>query len=235
MGVELDVWIETVKKHPAKYRFRGLSGWHTDVREAAVRDERFMDQWMENEQKGLIEDLEMALKLPPPKDGEDGPSVESYAQFLRGKFWDKWDEPENMNKAPARKIIDKLEPKKPIRRKFYPDISKDSLRLEWASETCDPEVSWDEIRHMEPEILLKDHPPTYMLDQASGIAVPVEDVYFICPGCDQQPITKEQVVNDDFHCGLCGAGNAMAGSLPFEKFVEEMGIKLWPFRRSNGT
>lgn len=239
MGVDIETWVKVIKDHPAKYRFRGLrgegdrhaNGWFTDVREAAVHDEQFMEKWMEDERKSLLEELDHELKMDPPKEGdEDQPQVESYAEFLRGRFWSKWGEPENINKAPARKVIDKLEPKEPIPQKFREAISKDNLRFEWSLEAAEPDWAWETIRGQEPDYILKDHPPTHMLDHASEDAVPLEDVYFVCPSCHQQPVTQDQVAHGHFYCGLCGASDALAEGEPFGNFIAALGIKLWPFR-----
>lgn len=238
MGVPIEVWVDAVKKHPLKFRFEGLPGeyhcgrrgWYTDVREAAVADERFMDRWMERERKGTVEELEHELEMPAPKGDEDQPMVENYATFLRGKFWQNWDEPENINLAPARKVIELLEPKEPIKRRFDPDIDADSLRFEWSCEEAQPEWAWSDIRNNSPDDLLKEHPPTHVLDHASGEAVPVEDVVFICPGCHNQPIRKEQLDGAHYYCGLCGGESAPSEGETLESWAEAMAVKLWPFK-----
>lgn len=238
MGVDIETWVKVIKEHPAKFRYKGLRGegnghahgWFTDVREAAVHDERFMDDWMTEERESAVEELKYELGLPAPTGSEDQPSIESYAQFLRGKFWDKWDEPENINKAPARKVIDKLEPKVPIPQRFRETISADNLRFEWSLEACEPSWAWETIRGQDPDEILKEHPPTHMLDHASEDAVPLEDVYFVCPSCHQQPVTKARVEHGHFYCGLCGASDTLAEGEPFEKFIEALEIKTWPFK-----
>lgn len=238
MGVPIEQWVETIKAHPAKYRFKGLQGdgdrhaggWFTDVREAAVYDEQFMDRWMEDEYKSAIQTLVEALKGPPPQEGhEDDSVVEDYAQFIRRKFWSAWDEPENINKAPARKVIEKLEPKEAG--SWCGKHGYDQLRWDWANEYCMADLAWETIREQDPDHILKDHPPTHMLDHASDEAVPLEDVYFVCPGCHQQPVTKAQVEHGHFYCGLCGASDALAEGEPFSKFLEALEIKTWPFKK----
>lgn len=239
MGVPIEVWVDTIKKHPLKFRFEGLSGeysyggrrgWYTDVREAAVADEKFMNEWMEREREGAVEELEHELGLPPPKGDEDLPMVENYATFLRGKFWCNWDEPENINRAPARKVIEKLEPKEPIKRRYESSVDADSLRFEWSCEEARPEWAWEDIRENCLDMLLEKHPPTHVLDHASEEAVPVEDVVFICPGCRSQPIHKEQLDGAHYYCGLCGGESAPGEEDTLEQWAEDMSVKLWPFR-----
>lgn len=242
MGVDIETWVKVIKEHPAKYRFRGLrgdgdrhaNGWFTDVREAAVYDERFMDEWMEAEQKSMIEYLLGALKEPPPKEGsEDDSVIESYAEYLRGEYWRSWEEPENINHAPARKVIGKLEPKNASSWCSGPP-GYEQTRHRWATEYCEPSWAWETIRAQEPDHLLKEHPPTHMLDHASGEAVPLEDVMFVCPSCYQQPVTQAQVAHGHFYCGLCSASDNLADGEPFDVFLEALGIKLWPFKEVPG-
>lgn len=49
MGVPLSLWVEVVAKHPVKYRFQGLDGFHKSVVEAAKGDEQWCRRHYENE------------------------------------------------------------------------------------------------------------------------------------------------------------------------------------------
>ncbi len=232
MGVPLEQWIETINAHPAKYLFQGLRGegdhrargFFTDVREAAVYDERYMDAYMDCVRKGMREELDAALSSPsdgefaPP--GEDDLHVESYAEFLRNRFWHKWDESENINRAPARKVIALLDP----------DHSND-LRWEWAYEAVDPQYEWEWIReHEDAEALMREHPPVEMWSHAFEEGVPLDDVWFICPGCGREPI-REDGNECGYCCGLCGASS---NAPTMEAFFRALEVKEWPFRERDG-
>lgn len=223
MAADIAPWVELVKSHPFKYRFRGFSGWHSDVREAAVQDERFMDKWMEDEYKSMVEELAYELALPAPTGDEDQPFVEYYASFLREKFWDHWNEPENIRHAPARKVIQVLEA---VEKRTWGD-----LRDEWARQYCEPQWAWETIREQEPDYILQEHPPTHVLNAAIGDAIPVEDVYFLCPNCDH-PVTAADVVDGDFKCYNCGTtATDLNPNGPLVDFLDALQDKLWPFKQ----
>jgi hypothetical protein len=228
MGVSPEEWVEIINAHHFKYKFRGLAGWHEDVREACVADEQFMNDWMEKEREGSVEGLAEELKDPPPKEGqEDDCLIESYAQFLRAERWNAWDEPENMNHAPARKVIEKLEPKEPIKRRLNRDINADNLRFDWSLDYSEPSEQWAYIRQDEPEYYLKEHPPEQVWDEERGCGVDVDDVYFFCPGCGRMVLEEEVVKAGHFVCGSCGAGDS---GLSTEEFLNRSDVRAWPFQ-----
>ena len=227
MGVDLETWVDCMKRYPAKYKFKGLLGWHTNVLEACVHDEKFMDKYMEEERSSVIAalDKELARKLPDVETNSDDPYVESYAHFLRRKFWSKWEELENINHAPARKVIRVLDP-------FMNKMKREELWEEWAEGHCDPQLSWETILQDEQEYYLKEHPPTHMLDHASDLPVPIEDILFICPACGRHPVQKEAWGKDGYYCGMCGASSNLSEGETLEQWAETMGLKLWPFKEA---
>lgn len=244
MGVPLDVWIECMKKHPALHRFEGLNGsrssshkdvFFKDVREACVADEAFMNRYMEGQADRTLEELRMELKGDPPKTGgEDDYHVESYAEWLRHKFWHRWEEKENVNHAPARKIIEKLEPPKGEHIDVYGwgKQDADGLRWAWSRDSQHPELEWNAIRQDEPEYYLKEHPPIEMWSHAHETGVPMEDILFVCPSCHREPIREQDVTGYPlrFYCGLCGGEACPNEGETLESWAKAVGAELWPFR-----
>lgn len=245
MGVPIDVWVECMKRHPALYRFEGLHGNHhtrwskdsffKDVREACVADEEFMNRYMEDQADGTLDQLGMELNGAPPKaGGEDDYHVESYASWLRAKLWHRWDEPENVNHAPARKIIEKLEPPKGehVEARGWGKQDADGLRWAWSRDTQQPEYEWDVICQDEPEYYLKEHPPIEMWSHAYKQGVPLNEILMICPGCHNEPVQEKSVDRNPvrFYCGLCGAEACPDEGETLESWAEAVGVKLWPFK-----
>jgi len=234
MGVPIEVWVETIKRHPVKYKFKGLDGegdrsahgFFTDVREAAVCDAAFMERYLEQEQGFFLECLEEALasEAPDVKTGLDDDDVESYARFLRRRLWHRWTEEENILHASARKVVRLLDT----------EGSGGALRCEWAGERVDPHFAWGDIRGQEPEWLLGEHPPEAMWSHAYEQGVDLEDVMFVCPGCHREPVREKDVDRDPvrFYCGLCGAEACPDEGHSLEDWAEAVGVKLWPFRQS---
>ena len=244
MGVPIDDWVACMKRHPALYRFEGLNGsrsdshkdiFYKDVREACVASEEFMNAYMEDQADGALQELKDELKTKPPELGkEDDYHVESYANWLRHKLWLCWDEPENVNHAPARKVIEKLEPAKgqKVDVHGWGKQDADGLRWSWSRDSQHPELEWDAIRQDEPEYYLKDHPPIEMWSHAYEQGVPLEEILLICPGCNREPIQEKNVDRNPvrFYCGLCGAEACPDEGETLESWAKAVGAKLWPFR-----
>lgn len=227
MGVDIDIWLRCLEKHPSKYKFKGFAGWHTDVREAAIEDEKFMDAYMKKERDYILAELAAELKEKPPEEGkEDDFYVESYADFLRRKCIRNCGNDGDINHSLARKVIETFESLEEAH------VTPCYCRQEWAWEHCDPEFFLDAIMQDDPKYYLKDHPPVEMFDHASEEGVPINDVYFICPGCGRHPVREEDVKGGHFYCGLCGAESILAPGEPFEKFIESLDIELWPFHQT---
>jgi predicted RNA-binding Zn-ribbon protein involved in translation (DUF1610 family) len=243
MGVPLEFWVETMKKHPALWRFKGLGSrrggkdsFHKDVREACVEDEEFMSDYMEKEAKYRLEQLKELLEHGDK--GATGPDedeweIESYASFLRCQRWNYWDEPENINHAPARKVIEKLEPAEGVRvsiDNWGGCTGPDDVRHAWAYESSEPSEAWDTIRRGEPEYYLKEHPPVEMWSHAYEQGVPLDEVIFVCPGCGSEPIQQKNVDGAHYYCGLCGAEACPDEGQTLESWAADMSVKLWPFK-----
>lgn len=250
MGVPVADWVECMKRHPALWRFEGLDSrrggkdsFFTDVREACVASEEFMNHHMEDIAKGRLDDLKEYLKADPdplPEAEANEFDVENYAQFLRGCRWRDWEEDENINHAPARKVIKVLEPKNNER--VYIDHwgevhGADALRYAWAHLCADSDVQyeWDYIKQDEPEYYLKDHPPVEMWSHAYEQGVPLDEIIFVCPGCGREPIQQKDVNGAHYYCGLCGAEACPDEGQTLESWASDMSVKLWPFKEKEKT
>lgn len=246
MGVPLEFWVETMKKHPALYRFEGLGSrrggkdsFHKDVREACVADEAFMNDWMEQKSDGELEELNRQLaETPDPLPGPDADEyqVEAYANYLRAERWRDWEEPENINLAPARKVIEKLEPKdgeKISLRRWGQSNDAEAVRYAWSrDETFDTvQFEWDYIKQDDPSFYLKEHPPVEMWSHAYEVGIPLDEILMICPGCHSEPVREKDISRDPlrFYCGLCGSEACPDEGETLESWAEAVGVKLWPF------
>jgi hypothetical protein len=85
----------------------------------------------------------------------------------------------------------------------------------------DDMTDWD----AEAEYILKEHPAVAVIDPASECAVPLAQVYYLCPGCSRAPVFKDRDGwNNRRHCGLCGAEANFSFNfqdVPFSTLLEE--------------
>ena len=215
MGVDIETWVETVLAHPLKYRFDGLDGWHTDVREAAVSDERFMNRY-------IGEEAEYAEKTFL----EEYP--EPYVDYL-------------INKVDLRTCEEDLLAL--CRNPSYTLVEVETLEAavgEWRGEFVydyvEPEVCWENIREDDPTYLLKEHPPVEVWNEAYGCGFPIENVAYICPSCGAHAMTIDELCDNGgrHYCSLCGSEWLESHCFTenprqlFE-FAWDMERELWPF------
>ena len=217
MGVDVGTWCKTVREHPLKYRFDGLDGFHTDVREAAVHDSQFMECYLEQETKHYEAELEE----------KDECAVERYCDYL------------------IHKLRVGLHDEELITRCLEPDYSWELVealeaevkeaRWEWAYEQVGPQWCWECIREGDDEYLLKEHPPIEVWDPAYGCGFPIDNVVYICPSCGRYPMTTD-ALEDNGHrhyCGLCGGEylepHDFRNKEDLQKFAETVGLTLYPF------
>lgn len=48
MGVPIEVWVSVMRKNPLRFKFDGLGGFHTNVKSAAVADQRWCERRFED-------------------------------------------------------------------------------------------------------------------------------------------------------------------------------------------
>lgn len=217
MGADLNTWVEVVNRHPVKWKFDGLDGFHEEVGEAAVMDEQFMDNWMEekaeNDADALGEEIATG-ELDPMSD------ILNYVQWLRDKnheteFTD--DEDYKSDKSILDEYDDKWE-----RRYFY------GSRQDYS----DCEIEWEWLRSEDAkQMLLEKHPPVEIWDHAYEEGVELDKVLFLCPGCGRNPAQEsyEDIWGNYFNCGLCVCGTLIGEDFTLIEWCEDMGVELYPF------
>jgi len=203
MGVPLEDWIKTVKKHPAKFKFEGLDGFHESVVEAARQDTQFMQRYQEKEVEYFYTELVAQIDGVERDDGE----ISYYIDWLRNKYGCD-------DAVSTAEVLDKFD--------SY------EAKWEWAYQQVRDDLYEDITDDME-EYLLKEHPPVEMFSSAYGDGVPLEEVWFVCPSCRREPARKEDAGNH-FYCGLCGAESCLGPEETMEDFLEGMGLKPYPFK-----
>lgn len=218
--VDLEIWCETLRKYPLRYRFDGLDGYHTDVRQAAVGDDRFVERYIECEVEAQVKWLEEALA--DPQDDDD--VLDEYLDFLKRIITiaelDGQSLPGGLHQN-----IEFLERVRPCR------ITEQ--RLEFASDRVF--IEWDDVRDGHTDYLLKDHPPVEVWNEAYGMGFPVERVVYICPSCGRQAMTVDELQDNGFHhyCSMCGSEYMTPHDFrqpqDLQRFAEDLGVELWPF------
>ena len=199
MGVPIDVWVTVVPNHPAKFKFDGLNGFHRTLNEAALHDQDFLQQRFDAEAKYVAETLRKEI------DAKEGDYLEGYANFLHHKL--------NVDQEDDLVLIETCDD---------PD-----LHWEFAAHEIDEDTYRDGIES--DTGLLNECSPIDMYSHAYGEGVALEDVYFICPSCGQEPTTLA-ASKHRFYCGLCGAESMLATNETMDDFIDNMGITAWPFR-----
>jgi predicted RNA-binding Zn-ribbon protein involved in translation (DUF1610 family) len=250
--VELSSWLETIKKHPLEFKFRGLSGFHKDVRVACTQDERFMDKYIEVERKYKLEDLGQSV-LGNPCDYED--TIDLYANWLVRAYSNLYQGNENPHKLVHSILALRPSPERQwslqllcqgIENEFSPGQPwrVEELRNEFLEATgeIEPQHMWNCILGDDQEPYLNKYPPEAIKSHASGDSVDIEKVFFLCPSCGNEPVTEEDcgieekdgVISGHFYCGLCGA-EVIGSRTEFVKNLEDLGVEIYPFSIKNRT
>lgn len=214
MGVDLAIWLETIKKNPLKFKFEGLDGWHTDVREAAVRDERFMENYMLKEAEDIGKEIEDFL--------------EPYCVYLMRRLdWLDADG-ELVSRCRAGEYSAEL----------MTDLEEavGERRSKFACFYVDPEFCWDHILDDDPQRLLEKHPAEEVWNEAYGCGFDIDRVVYICPSCGSQAMTIDELRDNGgrHYCSLCGSEYMMPHCFTQSpddlfRFWWDLGIEPWPF------
>lgn len=175
MGVPLGDWLECLARHPRKYKFEGLDGYHTSVVDAFTRDDeqrqKMADAEFETEYEELCSQLTDAVLAMPFADAQavlDEPA-NGYLDYLDRRYTiepdDTLDDVDTLN-ARSNYINDRQEGLDPMDQDF------------------------------DAAALLKEHPPVEVLSHASTGGIDVDDVMFFCPSCGQEPATWDNEAID---------------------------------------
>jgi hypothetical protein len=189
MGVDFATWIQVVRAHPAKYKYEGLSGYHTSVIKALKQDERFCNNLFED-----VVEREIEYRKDLAKSG-DWENLEWIIERLRRDNDDTNDDGETMTDA-----------------EIWDAYADDDLGdIVWEAESYDWNIDYH-LDESEEEYYIKEYPPVEMLNNAGGYGVDLDDVVFICPSCHHEPATLDDIdiSNGYFYCGWCG-GSAAVG------------------------
>lgn len=222
MGVELGVWVDVMRTHPASYRFTGIDGWHSNVGAAVSSDESFMTKHMEDIYETHERELEKAMKAREDLDEmltqfcsyiADHTSYSAWQEELPEVTWSPTiKEPEVLMR-----IIERMDDET-IRHNFIESLS--------------PEPSWEWDSLKDPamaEYLLGEHPLEAMKSHASGSAVDIGDVVFICPGCHREPVSFEDFSAKSYYCGLCACEAIIDVNETILDFFVSLEVEVFPF------
>lgn len=212
MGIPFEDWMRYVLGHRLKFKFEGLgdtgrsSPYFTDVREAAVSSESFMNEYMRKESEYYTEEAAGDLR-------------EIYVRWLRKKYGATWTLKKNIRYCADSTV--------------FRELDTEDRRQEFGYEYPEPEWGWEAIRAYEGEqieALLKEHPPEKVWSYAGEYGFPVEELFFVCPSCHGEPAREEDCKNY-FACGSCGCESALGPDETMVDFIINLGLedKLFPF------
>ena len=225
MGVDVAMWVETLLKHPLKYKFEGIDKCWTSVGMAVVHDARFMDDYMYKEWKSQNDCLEKAIAQH--KDLDE--MLSRYCEFLETrvshKEWQheglpsdtKWD------KATDEELMKVIEA-------VGNDDRQDEYIRDWV--IGDTDQYWDMLQdESQAPYLLKEHPPEAVWSHASEEAVSFDEVWFLCPSCHREPQVWG-ARSHSMYCGLCGGESCLGPEETMLDFFKSLNIEVWPFDRA---
>lgn len=213
--VDLETWCETLRKNPLRYRFDGLDGFYTDVREAAVHDERFMERHIEREQQHVVDNIHEYR--------------EEYIDFLARKV-DLLHCHDNMVAMCRNLQYTEYE-----MQELEEEVG--DLRHEFAWDRPDWEWERECIRDDDPSYWLAKHPPVEVWNEAYSYGFPVTNVVYLCPSCRRQAMTIDELRDNGFHhyCSLCDSEyrkpHDFRQAHDLATFCDDLGVDPWPFGR----
>jgi hypothetical protein len=241
MGVDLGEWLKYIKDHPLKFRFDGLhsrsrgdkSDFFQTVGEAAVADERFMNDYMEAEFESLEEDVDRAVK----DRSDDNDYLSRFCEYVvatvRARQWGDvfpdipakshgWDK---VHIDTIMRVVD-----------FYIADLKEAYIRDWLIGD-DIQHYWEMIQEKDnAEYLLKDHPPIAAWNNAGDFEVKLEDIFFLCPSCSDPQL--EDVLGEFYtpmngypyyYCGSCGSEMNVGPKENILDFFNCLDITPYPF------
>lgn len=222
MGVDLQDWCETMKRHPLKYKFEGIRGFWTSIGEAVTHDERFMEDYLYKEFKGHSDALEEALE----KREDIDELLSRYCEFLECRVslreWEHEGLPTDLKWSTA----DNEELMRVIEA-----VGNASRQDKYLRNWCvgDVDQYWDMLKSKdEAEYLLKEHPPEEVWSHAYEEGVPLDEVWFLCPSCHREPSQLKER-SQAFYCGLCGSESCLDKNETMLDFFENLDIEVYPF------
>lgn len=243
MGVDLGDWLKYIKDHPLKLRYDGLhsrsrgckSDFFQTVGEAAVADERFMNDYMDEEYESHEESIDQAVKNRSDDDDYLSRFCEYVVHKVKAHQWAEvfpdvpakshgW---EKVHIDTIMRIVD-----------FYIADLKEAYIRDWI--ICDDiQHYWEIIQGKDnEEYLLKDHPPIAAWNNAGDFEVKLEDVFFLCPSCRDPQL--EDVLGEFYtpqngypyyYCGNCGSEMNVGPKEHILDFFNALEITPYPFNK----
>lgn len=226
MAVDLDFWVDVMRRHPVKWRFQGLDGFHATVGEAAINDRWFLDDYASKEYSSWYDMLEKAKDKKSDADELLSRFVECISNRVSAREWREAfpdvDACNPWHKLPVELLLEII------------DEFGDKYESDYINNWCmgDYEMISEDVKNNGG--LLNEYPPVEMLDHASGCGVPIEDIFFICPSCGRHPVALEDMnrVGDmptGFYCGMCGAEAILDKDEDFVDWMNNLDVKPYPF------
>ena len=253
MGVELNSWVETIRRHPLKYKYEGLDGFHQSVNDAALATESYREKLWDNEFKYHYDQLEGMIDQPEGFEADYPDCLYQYFGYLSHRV--------SIGDIDEHLAHDVKEAEKLLRRdehgeedtteEVIRDVVRrmeqqgrgfaDTQRSEYVTDYLSGvDVVTDQIENDDSEALLNEHPPVEVWSHAYEEGVDVNDVAFLCPSCHREPQSLESLGhnNGHFYCGLCGAeympdhGDLLDLRDPvnLEIFADTFDLTLWPLK-----
>lgn len=236
--VDLKDWCEYVRTHPAKFRFDGLHGrgrssksdFFQTVGEAAVADERFMDQYMADEYESHAKAFDEAVEAKEDR----GEYLSQFCEFAEHRTshakWTLFGLPVQANwiSAPIDRIMEVVD-------KLGDDL-KDQYIWDWVIGD-DRQPYWDMIQEPHNQAyLLEEHPPVAIWCNAGGHEIKLEDVFFQCPSCGE-PQTEQDLKDmygthngyPHFYCGGCGSEMSVGRKEHILDFFLALEVTPYPY------
>lgn len=239
---DLKEWCDYIRSHPLKFRFEGLHSrgrsrkddFFQTVGEAAVADERFMNDYMEAEFESHEEYLDKAVKTRH----DDNDYLSRFCEFavskVRARDW-----AESLPGVPANTNWDTVDIDTIMRVvDFYIADLKEAYIRDWIIGD-DIQNYWDMIKEKDnEEYLLKDHPPIAAWNNAGDFEVKLGDVFFLCPSCRDpqlEDVLGEFYTHQNgypyFYCGSCGSEMSVGPKEHIIDFFNALEITPYPFNK----
>jgi hypothetical protein len=225
--VSLDVWCETIKKYPLKFKYKGFRGFHSSLCDAMLADDRSCSSLFE----AMVEDTEKSLLHDYPEDYGDylvrRLRIGRHDAGLIRKYEDGFTG-DATNIAELEAVVG-------------------DKRYEYASESVqdlfnDEGYVRDSMQY-EADDRAEYHQEEEVYNAAYDCGFPVQNVVYVCPSCHAHAMTTDELEDNGgrHYCSLCGSEwlekhcftDGDDGLWALFNFAREFQRELFPFRGFN--
>jgi len=223
MGVPLEDWVATINRHPTKYKFVGLDGFHRFLGDAISASEEYRKSLLDNESSYRLELLQEEANAFHDRtvreatelvDEDEAPNLYGFLCFVGQWIVGRW------NRDAQNEDL---------------DTAINAYGGGWAHDEATEMLEY--IGTDPPEItdeLLAAHPIEEVWSHAFECGVSPDHIAFFCPSCGREPIDIEDIPDGYMHCGLCGCETSHTNTQALLRFIEkDMELSVFPFRRSD--